>query len=72
MVIICFHNACCLIKGPDNMIPRHHRYEQEYWSIRDLSSDRVVIKEYLVSHKEQQETTTPKAMIRSHDLNHEA
>jgi hypothetical protein len=52
------------------MILRHHRYGIEYWRIRDRPSDRVVIKEDLVSLEEQQGTTTPKAMIRSHDLNH--
>jgi hypothetical protein len=54
------------------MILRHRRYELEYWRIRDLPSDRVVIKEDLVSLKEQQGATTPKAMIRSHGLNHGA
>jgi hypothetical protein len=54
------------------MILRHHRYELEYWRIRDLPSDRVVIKEDLVSLEEQQGTTTPKAMIRSYNLNHGA
>jgi hypothetical protein len=52
------------------MILRHHRYDLEYWRIRDLPSDRVVIKEDLVSLEEQQGTTRPKAMIWSHDLNH--
>jgi hypothetical protein len=54
------------------MILRHRRYELEYWRIRDLPSDRVVIKENLVSLEEQQGTTTPKAMIRSHDPYHRA
>jgi hypothetical protein len=46
-----------LIKGPDNMILRHCRYKLEYWRIRDLPSDKVVIKEDLVSLEEQQGTT---------------
>jgi hypothetical protein len=65
------HNAC-LIKGHDNMILKHHRYELDYWRICNLPSDRVVIKEDLVFLEEQQGTTTPKAMIQSHDLNHGA
>jgi hypothetical protein len=54
------------------MIVRHRRYEFEYWRIHNLPSDRVVIKEDLVSLEEQQGTTTPKAMTWSHDLNHGA
>jgi hypothetical protein len=54
------------------MILRHCRYELEYWRIHDLPSDRVVIKEDLVSLVEQKGTTTPKAMIRSYNLNHGA
>jgi hypothetical protein len=54
------------------MILRYHRYELDYERIRDLPGDRVVIKEDLVLLDKQQGTMTPKAMIRSHNLNHGA